>query len=169
MFNRLSIRQKLTAMLMLTSGTVLGARRRRVRDLGFLPLSRRHAERTWRRRRQLVLDNTAAAVTFKDPEAAGETLEMLEIHPHTQIACLYLPSGAVVRLSRLPRCPPTACPAAATPGASRSPAPHVRDRATVARTRHRHDAADRRRSRRASRPDPHAGRPRSRRSSSPAC
>ena len=39
---------------------------------------------------QLVLDNTAAAVTFNDPDAAGETLEMLEIHPHTQIACLYL-------------------------------------------------------------------------------
>ena len=42
---------------------------------------------------QLVLDNAAAAVTFSDPEAAGESLGMLETHPHTRIACLYLPGG----------------------------------------------------------------------------
>jgi hypothetical protein len=50
---------------------------------------------------QLVLDNTEAAITFNDPDAAAETLEMLEIHPHTQLACLYLPSGKVFRVAKL--------------------------------------------------------------------
>ncbi len=70
---------------------------------------------------QLVLENTAAAVTFDDPAAAGETLEMLEIHPHTQLACLYLPSGTAVRVERSFREPNEHCPAAPPPGIRRPP------------------------------------------------
>ena len=41
----------------------------------------------------LVLDNTAAAISFRDPQAARETLDMLSIDRHTKQACLYLPTG----------------------------------------------------------------------------
>ena len=49
----------------------------------------------------LVLDNTEAAVTFDDPDAAGETLEILEIHPHYADR---LPVSAERPAVRLPRC-----------------------------------------------------------------
>ena len=114
MFNRLSIRQKLTAMLMLTSGTVLG-----LAAIAFVTWDfyrfRADMQADLETQAALVLDNTAAAVTFDDPDAAGETLEKLEIHPHTQIACLYLPNGQLFAF-RVFRDPADTCPAGATPG-----------------------------------------------------
>ena len=103
MLNRLSIRQKLTAMLMMRAARCCCSRRR-VCDLGLLPLSRRHARPTLRRRRDWCSTTPRAAVTFKDPEAADETLEMLSINPHVQIACLYLPTGPLFT-PRSFRCP----------------------------------------------------------------
>jgi signal transduction histidine kinase/ActR/RegA family two-component response regulator len=89
---RLSIRQKLTAMLMLISATVLGLASAAFVTWDFYRYrADMHADLTTQA--QLVLDNTAAAVTFNDPDAAGETLEMLAIHPHAQVACLYLSDG----------------------------------------------------------------------------
>jgi signal transduction histidine kinase/ActR/RegA family two-component response regulator len=92
MRRRLSIRQKLTVMLMLVSATVLG-----LASIAFVTWDffryRADMQADLQTQAQLVLDNTAAAVTFNDPEAAGETLQMLSIHPHSQIACLYLPDG----------------------------------------------------------------------------
>ena len=81
MFQRLSIRQKLTAMLMLTSGTVLGLAAMAFVTWDFYRF-RADMQTDLETQAALVLDNTAAAVTFNDPDAAGDTLEMLEIHPH---------------------------------------------------------------------------------------
>ncbi len=114
MFNRLSIRQKLTAMLMLTSGAVLG-----LAAIAFVTWDfyrfRADMQADLETQAALVLDNTEAAVNFDDPDAAGETLERLEIHPHTQIACLYLPNGQLFAF-RVFRDPADTCPAGATPG-----------------------------------------------------
>jgi len=114
MFKRLSIRQKLTAMLMLTSGTVLG-----LAAIAFVTWDfyrfRADMQSDLETQAALVLDNTAAAVDFHDPDAAGETLEMLEIHPHTQIACLYL-SNSELFAFRVFRDRTDTCPAGQAPG-----------------------------------------------------
>ena len=89
---------------------------------------------------QLVLDNTAAAVTFNDPDAAGETLEMLEIHPHTQVACLYLPDGQLFAFREFPRSGRHLPGRVRHPGVAMAPNRHVRHRAAVARARPRRAA-----------------------------
>ena len=114
MFDGISIRQKLTAMLMLTSGAVLG-----LAAIAFVTWDfyrfRADMQADLETRAQLVLDSTAAAVTFNDPAAAGETLNQLAIHPHTQVACLYLSSGELFAFRGF-REPTDRCPAAVTPG-----------------------------------------------------
>lgn len=114
MFNRLSIRQKLTAMLMLTSGAVLLLSAIAFATWDFYRF-RSDMQADLETQAALVLDNTAAAVTFRDPDAAGETLERLELHPHSQIACLYLPDGQLFAFRSF-REPVDTCPAAPTPG-----------------------------------------------------
>lgn len=114
MFNRLSIRQKLTAMLMLISAIVLA-----LASIAFVVWdfyryrADMHADLITEA--QLVLDNTAPAVTFNDPDAAAETLAMLEIHPHTQLACLYSPGGELFTF-KVFRDPSDRCPASTKPG-----------------------------------------------------
>ena len=115
MFNRLSIRQRLTVMLMLLSGAVLGMAAIAFVSWDFYRF-RADMQADLPTQAQVVLENTAAAVTFHDPDAAGETLEMLEIHPHTQVACLYLSNGKLFA-SRVFRDPTDACPASVTKGA----------------------------------------------------
>jgi len=114
MFKRLSIRQKLTAMLMLTSGTVLALAAVAFVTWDFYRF-RADMRTDLETQAALVLDNTAAAATFDDPDAAGETLEMLEIHPHTQIACLYLSNSRLFAF-RVFRGSADTCPARVTPG-----------------------------------------------------
>ena len=94
MLNRLSIRQKLTVMLMLISCGVLLLAAAAFVTWDFYRF-RADMEADLRTQAQLVLENTDAAVEFNDPDAAGEMLEMLEVPPHTQIACLYLPDGTL--------------------------------------------------------------------------
>jgi len=113
-FSRLSIRQKLTAMLMITSGVVLLLASAAFVIWDFYRF-RADMQADLVTEAQLVLDNTEAAITFNDPDAAAETLEMLEIHPHSQLACLYLPSGNVFAWRSF-RGPTDTCPATATPG-----------------------------------------------------
>jgi len=114
MFSRLSIRQKLTAMLMIASAIVL-----LLASASFVLWDyfrfRADLQTDLSTQAQLVLDNTAAAVTFNDRDAAGETLEMLSIHPHMQVACLYLPTGQLFA-SRVFRDPSDTCPATTSPG-----------------------------------------------------
>jgi signal transduction histidine kinase/ActR/RegA family two-component response regulator len=110
----LSIRKKLTAMLMIASAVVLLLASAAFVIWDFFQYrADMHADLVTEA--QVVLENTAAAVTFLDPDAAGETLEMLEIHPHAQVACLYLPTG-VLFAQRVFRSQLDRCPAAAAPG-----------------------------------------------------
>ena len=119
MFNRLSIRQKLTMMLMLTSGSVLA-----LASVAFVSWDyyrfRADMQADLITQAQLVLDNTAAAITFNDPDAAGETLDKLEIDPHMQLACLYLPNGRLFT-SRVFRDTSDQCPASVSPGMTIAP------------------------------------------------
>jgi len=69
----------------------------------------------------LVLDNTAAAITFKDPDAARQTLDMLSIDPHVQIACLYLSSGELFAAANFHDRSEDSCPSGLTPGVNYTP------------------------------------------------
>ncbi len=67
---------------------------------------------------ELVLDNTAAALTFDDTGAAREGLSILSINPNLRLACLYTPDGAFFTEVRFDN--PSAegpCPAKVVPGA----------------------------------------------------
>ena len=118
MFNRLSIRQKLTAMLMLISGSVLA-----LASIAYVTWDYRQFRADLRAdlstQAALALDNSVPAIAFMDPQAARETLQMLSINPHVRLACLYLPDGSLfteVRFDPLPGV--DACPTGAPlPGA----------------------------------------------------
>jgi signal transduction histidine kinase/ActR/RegA family two-component response regulator len=114
--NRLSIRQKLTAMLMIASAAVLLLASAAFVIWDFYRF-RADMEIDLSTQAGLVLDNTAAAMTFRDPEAARETLEMLSINPHIQIACLYLQSGALFAEASFHDVTADSCPASVSPGA----------------------------------------------------
>lgn len=114
MFNRLSIRQKLTTLLMMTSAAVLGLACTAFVTWDYYRYMA-DMEVDLRTQAQIVLDNSTAAVTFDDLEAAVESLGMLEVHPHTQVVCLYLPSGRLYA-QRIFRDLGDTCPPAATPG-----------------------------------------------------
>jgi signal transduction histidine kinase/ActR/RegA family two-component response regulator len=119
MLNRLSIRQKLTALLMMTSAAVLSLATTAFVSWDYYRFrADMHADLSTQA--LIVLDNAAAAVTFDDTDAAVETLGMLEIHPHTQVACLYLPSGRLYA-QRAFRDRSDACPATAAPGVLYAP------------------------------------------------
>jgi signal transduction histidine kinase/ActR/RegA family two-component response regulator len=120
MLSRLSIRQKLTVILMLTSCGVLLLAAAAFVTWDFYRF-RADMEADLRTQAQLVLENTDAAVEFSDPAAAGEMLEMLEIHPHTQVACLYLPDGTLFAFRSF-RQPVDTCPT--TPDARLRMAPN---------------------------------------------
>ena len=119
MLNRLTIRQKLTAMLMIMSSAML-----LLASIAFVIWDFYRFRADMRTdlvtQAHLVFDNTAAAMTFDDPEAARDTLEMLEIHPHTQLACLYLPNGRLFAW-RVFRDPADQCPATPVPGVATAP------------------------------------------------
>jgi signal transduction histidine kinase/ActR/RegA family two-component response regulator len=119
MLNRLSIRQKLTAMLMVASTSLLLMAAVAFAVWDFYRF-RADMQADLATQAQVVLENTAAAITFNDPDAAGETLEMLGIHPHTQLACLYLSSGQLFAFRGF-RDQSDACPPSAAPGVELSP------------------------------------------------
>ena len=119
MLNRFSIRQKLTAMLMLASTSLLVMAAVAFAAWDFYRF-RADMQDDLAIQAQVVLENTAAAITFRDPDAAGETLEMLAIHPHTQLACLYLSSGELFAFRRF-RDQSDLCPTSAAPGVQLAP------------------------------------------------
>lgn len=117
MLPRLSIRQKLAALLMLTSSIVLVGASVAYLTWDYLRF-RADMQDALRAQAELVLDNTAAALTFKDRDAAREALEMLSINPNVRLACLYTSDGALfteVRYDEPSREQP--CPAPVSPGA----------------------------------------------------
>lgn len=118
---RLSIRQKLAALLMITSSTVLV-----VASIAYLTWDyfrfRADMRTDLATQAELVLDNTAAALTFNDAVAAREALEMLSINAHVRQACLYSGTGALftdVRFDEPSREGP--CPASVAPGGRFTP------------------------------------------------
>ena len=117
MLSRLTIRQKLAALLMITSSIVLV-----VASMAYLTWDyfrfRADMRTDLATQAELVLDNTAAAVTFNDAEAAREALEMLSINAHVRQACLYSGTGALFTEVRFD-VPSTEgpCPPSVTPGA----------------------------------------------------
>jgi signal transduction histidine kinase/ActR/RegA family two-component response regulator len=115
MLQRVSIRQKLTALLMIMSSAVLLLASAAFVTWDFYRF-RAEMEVDIATQAGLVLDNTAAAVTFNDPEAARETLEMLSIDPHIQLACLYLPNGQLFALANFHDPIQDACPASPPSG-----------------------------------------------------
>jgi signal transduction histidine kinase/ActR/RegA family two-component response regulator len=117
--NRLSIRQKLTALLMMTSAAVLGLAATAFVTWDFYRF-RADMQIDLQTQAQVVLDNAAAAVTFNDQEAAVETLGMLEVHPHTQLACLYLADGRLFAYRSF-RQPAEVCPASTSVGMQLTP------------------------------------------------
>ena len=115
MFSRLSIRQKLTAMLMLISGGVLALASAAYVTWDYYQF-RSDMQVDLETQAALVLDNTDPAISFLDPQAARETLQMLSINGHIRIACLYLPTGPLFTGEHFDpgtdehTCPPTAPP-----------------------------------------------------------
>ena len=91
-FNDISIKHKLTIVMMLTSGVALllacGA------FLGYEVLSfRRTAESDLATLAHIVGNNTAAAILFNDPKAAPETLDTLRNKSYIVCAHVYSQDG----------------------------------------------------------------------------
>jgi signal transduction histidine kinase/ActR/RegA family two-component response regulator len=121
MLSRLSIRQKLAALLMIASSAtlVLAA----IAYVTWDYIRFRNDMRTdLATQAALVLENTAAALDFNDPGAARETLAMLSINAHVRLACLYTARGTL--FAEMPFDDPSSegpCPATVTPGSVFTP------------------------------------------------
>ena len=118
LLGRASIRQKLAALLMITSSVVLV-----LAAIAYVVWDYYRFRNDMRidltTQAELVLDTAAAAVTFNDYDAADETLRMLSINTHVRLACLYSRNGRLFTEVRFDT--PSAegpCPAAVTPGAT---------------------------------------------------
>ena len=106
-FNRLPVHQKLVVMALVVTTAALT-----LATLGLMAVD------LWRYRAtaaddttalaRVIAENTAAAVLFKDPDAARQTLATLRVRPTVRRACLYLPHGAL--LAAFERSPQLACP-----------------------------------------------------------
>jgi signal transduction histidine kinase/ActR/RegA family two-component response regulator len=59
---------------------------------------------------RIVAENSAAPLTFRDNQAAGETLAVLRLRPRIEVACLYAANGQVFATYRRDRT--ISCPAA---------------------------------------------------------
>ena len=115
---RASIRQKLAALLMITSSVVLVAA-----SIAYVAWDYYRFRNDMRTdlltQAELVLDNTAAALAFNDAEAAAETLQMLSINAHVRLACLYARNGSLFTEVRFdPASAEGPCPATVIPGAT---------------------------------------------------
>jgi signal transduction histidine kinase len=91
-FHRLSIRRKLVAMMMMTSLAVL-----LISSIGYVASdyyrTRNELTRELAALAQLILENSQAALEFRDPVSARETLQSLAANPHLRAACLYGAGG----------------------------------------------------------------------------
>ena len=91
-FHRLPIRHKLVAMIMTTCTVVLISA-----SAGYLVgdyfRTRAELQDELDALSEIVLRNTEAAINFKDPAAAIDTLESLAGNLHIRAACLYDPAG----------------------------------------------------------------------------
>jgi signal transduction histidine kinase/CheY-like chemotaxis protein len=122
-FTGLSIRQKLSAMLMMISGIVLALASAAYVTWDYYRF-RADMRSDLLTQAALVLDNTAPAISFQDPQAANETLQMLSTNPHIRLACLYRPGGPLFTEVHFDDAPDayTCPPSAPAPGSQFSPA-----------------------------------------------
>ncbi|MGH9372165.1 MAG: ATP-binding protein, partial [Vicinamibacterales bacterium] len=108
-FARLPIHRKLVAMALVVTTAALV-----VATIGLAALD------VWRYREtalddiealaEVIAENTAAAVTFKDTDAALNSLATVRVRPTVQRSCLYLPDGTL--FAGFARSPEFACPSA---------------------------------------------------------
>jgi signal transduction histidine kinase len=113
LLQRLPIRHKLVAMLMLTSTIVL-----LLASIGYLAndyyRTRDDLISDFRTQVDLVIENVVAAVQYHDQSSARATLATLAADPHLRVVCLYGESGSLFARYEAPhaanRCPPTAPP-----------------------------------------------------------
>jgi signal transduction histidine kinase len=109
MFRHVPIRLKLFAMIMTTCTSVLV-----LASLGYLITdyyqTRGELERDLRAQAGVILQNSAAALEFNDPDTARETLNTLATKPNIRIACLYRVDGTLFagyrRRGETSECPP---------------------------------------------------------------
>ena len=107
---RLPIRAKLVAMIMITSATVLV-----IAGAGYLGWDyyrlRADLAADLRVQAQVVLENSASALAFHDPDTARETLATLAAVPRLREACVYDVAGELFaswnRRGRAAACAPT--------------------------------------------------------------
>jgi signal transduction histidine kinase/CheY-like chemotaxis protein len=112
-----SIRRTLATLLMIASSAVLISASIAYVAWDYFQF-RTDMQTALRAQAELVLDNTAAALTFDDISAAREGLSMLSINPNVRLACLYDTDGTLFTEVRFDN-PSTEgpCPATVTPGA----------------------------------------------------
>jgi signal transduction histidine kinase/ActR/RegA family two-component response regulator len=65
---------------------------------------------------RIVAENSAAPLTFRDNQAAGETLAVLRLRPRIELACLYAPTGQL--FASYQRDFTTVCPSVPPPASS---------------------------------------------------
>ncbi len=116
MMSRYSIRQKLAALLMISSSVVLMSA-----SVAYVAWDyyrfRNDLRADLATEAQLVLDNSAAALAFSDVEAAQEALQMLSINTHVRLACLYFRDGRLFTERRFDRASAEGpCPSEVVPG-----------------------------------------------------
>ena len=111
-----SIRARLAALLMFASSVVLIAASVAYVAWDYFRF-RADMQAGLEAQAELVLDNTAAALTFDDVEAAREGLEMLSINPNVRLACLYNPDRSLFTEVRFDASSAEGpCPAGVVPG-----------------------------------------------------
>jgi signal transduction histidine kinase/CheY-like chemotaxis protein len=115
-FRRLPIRHKLVTMIMLTSSVVLV-----LASLGYVindfVRARADVRRDLFAQAQLVLDNSTAAIAYRDVAVARETLRTLTANPYLRLACLYDERRALLSEFK-PSGDARSCPASAPPPGS---------------------------------------------------
>ena len=108
-FRDTPIRKKLLIIVMVTTTAAM-----LLAGLGIFTfdsvLYRRGLERDLSALAQIIADNSTAALSFNDPEAAAQTLAALRARPHLVSACIYRPDATVlaryVRAGQNAVCPP---------------------------------------------------------------
>jgi PAS domain S-box-containing protein len=110
-FRDLPIKQKLVATFTVTIGTALLLSGISIVGLDSI-LFRGYLQRDISTLVRIVADNSTAAISFDDPNAASETLAALRARTHIVSACIYrvdgTPFAGYARGSASPACPPPA-------------------------------------------------------------
>jgi signal transduction histidine kinase/ActR/RegA family two-component response regulator len=114
-FSRLALRHKLVVMIMATSTAAV-----LLISVGYLAgeyiQTRRDLEHELTSQANVVLENSTAALQFRDPETASATLHALAPNRHVRTACLYMKEGSLLAEFRRDQ-NSLACPA--SPGEDR--------------------------------------------------